>query len=116
MAEAHAFTLLRKMSSSRRSGPYRLRNVGREIYAGGHSKEVQTGQSIEAARVYRVQSGIYLQPPICMERLFRRGELEVPKDVRVERVPCFEVDSLRLDAHYLLYISCNQQAGVKRLG
>jgi type I restriction enzyme, S subunit len=98
-------TVMRQVSRPEEVDPSReYTMLGAKWYARGlFKKDIQTGQSIKAARVYRVQRGDFVY-----NRLFAwKGSFAVASEESAgcyvsNEFPCFEVDSSRLDARYLL--------------
>jgi type I restriction enzyme S subunit len=112
-------TLLRQVSRPENVDPSReYRMLGARWYAGGlFKKDIQTGQSIKAARVYRVQRGDFIY-----NRLFAwKGSFAVADEESQgcyvsNEFPCFEVESSRLDARYLLHYFMQVPSWNKALG
>ncbi len=112
-------TLLRQVSRPEDLDPSRdYTMLGARWYAGGlFKKEVQTGQSIKAARVYRVQSGDFIYNRLfAWKGSFAVADRSAEGCYMSNEFPCFEVDSLRLDARYLLYYFVQSASWSKALG
>lgn len=99
-------TLLRQVSRPENVDPSReYTMLGTRWYAGGlFRKEVQTGQSIKAARVYRVERGDFVYNRLfAWKGSFAVADNEAQGCYVSNEFPCFEVDTSRLDARYLLH-------------
>lgn len=112
-------TLLRQVSRPEDVNSLReYTMLGTRWYAGGlFKKDVQTGQSIKAARVYRVARGDFIY-----NRLFAwKGSFAVVNDEShgcyvSNEFPCFEVNLSKLDARYLLHYFTQAASWNKALG